>query len=1128
MTFDEVLAQVQALLQREKRVSYRGLKRRFALDDEYLEDLKEELIGAKRQAADEDGRFLVWTGGQEPAVALPSVPFLAPSLPTGPRPAEAERRQLTVMFCDLVGSTALSERLDPEELREVVHAYHQVSAEAIGRFAGQVAQHLGDGLLVYFGYPQAHEDDAQRAVRAGLGIVAAIQQAPLLQHHSVQVRIGIHTGPVVVGEIGSGSKRENLALGETPNVAARVQGVAEPDTVVISAATYRLIEGFFACRSLGPSWLKGISTPVEVYQALEESEAQSRLEVAATKGLTPLVGREQEVGLLLEGWRQVKEGAGQVVLLSGEAGIGKSRLVQVLKEHLVGELHVRLDWRCSPYYQNTAFYPVIEHLQRLLGFNREDSAHGKLTKLERVLESYGFALPEVVPLFAALLSLPLTEHYAPLTLTPQRQKQKAQEAMLAWLLKETQRQPVHFTVEDLHWADASTLELLGLLIDQAPTTRLLLVLVFRPEFSSPWASHSQVMLLTLSRLARKQVETMIERVTGGKGLPTEVLQQLVMKTDGVPLFVEELTKTVLESGLMREVDGHYELTGSLPSLAIPPTLHDSLMARLDRLSTVKEVAQLGAALGREFTYELIQAVSPLDETLLQRELARLVEAELLYQRGLPPRATYLFKHALIQEEAYQSLLKSKRQQYHTQIASVLEEHFPETMKTQPELLAHHYSGAGLLAQAIPYWHQAGQRAVQRSANAEALSHLTKGLEALTALPNTPERIQQELTLQIAMGGPLIAMKGYTAPEVEKTYTRALELCRQAGETPHLFSVLWGLRLYWIARAELHTAQELGEQLLSLAQRAQDTTLLVEGHRALGDTLFYLGELVPAHAHFEQAMTFYDHQQHHSYVVLYGQDPAVACLSYTALALWLLGYPDRARERSSAALTLAQELSHPYSQALALNLAATLHQYCREGLVVQEGAEAVIALSSEQGFLFRVAWGTLLRGWALTEQGYGEQGLAQLRQGLAFWQATGAELVRPHCLAMLAETYGKVGQVEEGLSVLAEALAAVDKTGQGAHEAELYRLKGELVLQSSVRSLESKVQEAEGCFQQAIAIACRQRAKSWELRATTSLARLWQQQGKTVEAHQMLAEIYGWFTEGFETRDLKEAKALLTE
>ncbi|HLE26417.1 MAG TPA: BREX system ATP-binding domain-containing protein, partial [Thermodesulfobacteriota bacterium] len=622
---------------------------------------------------------------------------------------EAERRQLTVMFCDMVGSSTLSELLDPEELRDVMRNYQDVCSDVIRRHDGHIAKYLGDGLLVYFGYPLAHEDDAQRAVRAGLEIVGAVRELPLhtrLQQ-PLQIRIGIHTGLVVVGEMGAGDVREKMAVvGETPNIAARLQELAETNSVVVSSTTHRLIQGFFDGRELGPHTLKGFSQPMEVYQVLYESGVQSRFEVAVTKGLTPLVGREQEVELLLERWERVKEGEGQVVFLIGEAGIGKSRLVQVLKEHVAAESHTRIESLCSPYYQNSSLYPVIDHLQRLLEFRREDSPQEKLNKLERVLERYGFSLQEMVPLFASLLSLPIPESYPSLTLTPQRQKQKTLEALLTWLLKEAEKHPVLRIVEDLHWMDPSTLEYLSLLVEQVPKTRIFALFTFRPDFNPPWGARSHVTQITLNHLTWKQVEVMVEREAGGRALPAEVVQQVVAKTDGVPLFVEELTKMVLESELLRERGGHYELMGPLPPLAIPSTLQDSLMARLDRLATVKEVAQLGATLGREFTYELLHAVLPLDEETLRRELAKLVEAELLYQRGLPPQARYFFKHALIQEAAYQSLLKSKRRQYHQKIAQVLEERFAEIRETQPELLAYHYTEAGLSGQAIVYWHRA--------------------------------------------------------------------------------------------------------------------------------------------------------------------------------------------------------------------------------------------------------------------------------------------------------------------------------------------------------------------------------------------------------------------------------------
>jgi predicted ATPase len=923
--------------------------------------------------------------------------------------------------------------------------------------------------------------------------------------------------------MGGGEKRERLALGDTPNIAARVQNLAKPNTVVISSATYRLVEGLFECSDLGLHTLKGISTPLEVYRVLLESDVRSRFDVAVGKGLTPLVGREQEVELLLERWDQVKKGMGQVVLISGEAGIGKSRLVQVMKEQVAGETQTRIESRCSPYYQNSSLYPVIDHLQRLL-FRKEDSPEEKLGKLEGVLEQYGFLLQEMVPLFAYLLFLPLPDRYSPLTLSPQRQKQKTLEALVVWLLKEAEKRPVLRIVEDLHWADSSTLEYLSLLVEQVSTARIFTLLTFRPDFSPPWTGRAHLTQITLNRLTRKQVETMVNRVTGGKSLPNEVIQQVVTKTDGVPLFVEELTKMVLESGLLREQDGHYELTGPLPLLAIPTTLQDSLMARLDRLATVKEVAQLGATLGREFTYELLKAVSPLDETSLQRELTRLVEAELVYQRGLPPQSRYFFKHALIQEAAYQSLLKSKRQQYHQNIAQVLEERFPETAETQPELLAHHYTEAGLVVQAIPYWQRAGERARQRSANVEAISHLFKGLELLKTLPDTPERIQQELNLQTTLAPAFMATKGYASQEVERAVIRAWELCQQLGETPQLFPVLHGLWRFYLVRPDLHMARERAEQCLHLAQSTQDPEFLLEAHMALGAAFLWLGELVPARAHHEQGIALYDPQRHRSHTFLYGQDPGVFCLSYGAWALWYHGYPDTALGRVHEALTLAQELSHPYSLGFALRSVVVVHQLRFERQAVREWAEKLIALSNEQGFAYWLAWGNILRGWALAKQGDGEEEIAQIRQGLAAHQATEAELAQPYFLALLAEAYGGIGKAQEGLTVLAGALDVVNKYGERFYEAELYRLKGELLLALS----QENQAEAETCFHKAIEVARWQSAKSLELRTVMNLSRLWQRQGKKEEARKMLAEIYGWFTEGFQTADLKQAKALLEE
>jgi predicted ATPase len=778
-------------------------------------------------------------------------------------------------------------------------------------------------------------------------------------------------------------------------------------------------------------------------------------------------------------------------------------------------------------YQNSGLNPVTDYLERHLQFQREHSADDKLTKIETMLAELGFLpqLHELVPLFAALLSLPLNDRYPPLALTPERQKQKTLEALLDWLRKRSEKQPMLLILEDLRWMDPSTQELLGLLIEQGQTERFFVLLTFRPEFIPPW-SGTHLTHVALARLTKQQVAVMVELKSGATALPTEVAEQVAAKTDGVPLFVEECTKMLLESGLLREVNGQYVLTGTLPRDAIPSTLHDLLMARLDRLGTAKEVAQFGATIGREFTHELLQAVSPLDAETLERAVGKLVEAELLFKKGRPPHVSYLFKHALIQDVAYQSLLRSKRQQYHQQIARVLAEQFPETAETQPELLAQHYTEAGLIGQAIPYYQRAGQRAVERSANMEAISHLTKGLELLKTLPDTLERAQQELTLQIALGAPLIATKGYTAPEVEQTYTRARELCQQVGETPDLFPALWGLWLFYNVRGDYQTACALGEQLLALAQQVQDPAHLLQAHHALWSTLFNLGELASARAHIEQGMALYDPQQHRSHAFLYGRhDPGVCCLSHAAFALWYLGYPDQALKRSHESLTLAQELSHPFTLTHALSHTAVLHCCRRERQATQERAEALIALSGEQGFPFDMASGTILWGWALTEQEQGREGIAQLRQGLAALQAKRSELRRPYFLALLAEAYGKVGRTEEGLTVLTEAMAVMNKTGERYYEAELHRLKGELLSMSNVQCPNVQCQ-AETCFRQAREVARRQSAKSLELRAAMSLSRLWLRQGKKEEARQLLSETYGWFTEGFDTADLKEAKALL--
>jgi predicted ATPase len=761
----------------------------------------------------------------------------------------------------------------------------------------------------------------------------------------------------------------------------------------------------------------------------------------------------------------------------------------------------------------------------LLDLQTSDLPHQKLDKLERKLSEYGFALPEALPPFSALLSLSEPAGYPSLVNSPQRLRQKMLDLLMVWLLKESERRPVLTVWEDLHWYDPSTLEAYHLLGDQVAKARIFVLATARPEYVSQWGTRPRYTQLTLGRLQHRQAELMASEVAGQSSLPTDIMQQIVSKTDGVPLFVEELVKMVMESGVLEERRGKYELSSLLPPLAIPSTLRDSLTARLDRLSAVKEVVQLAATLGREFSYELIRAVWPLDEMALQKGLTAMVEAELLYQSGVASQAKYYFKHSLIQEAAYESVLRSRRQQLHLQIVRALEEKFPSIVETEPELLARHCMAANMKEKAIVYWQRAGSMAVRRSANKEAISHLTTGLELLKSLPDGAERAQQELTILATLGAALIATKGYSAPEFEGTITRARELCRQLGETPQLFPVMFKLCAYSLLRGEMKTAREIGEQMLHLAKTAQDPDLLLEASTGLGSALFYLGELVPALEHFEKINEIYDPKQHSSHAFVYGQDPGVFALAWGARVLGYLGYLKQAVTKVEQALTLAQNLAHPFSLASAWHCAAEVHRQRGEAQASLECAERELELAREQGFPLWIALAQIYRGWALARLSQFEEALATIPKGIAGYRATGAEMAVPRFLVLLADAYGQAGQVDEGLRVSAEALAIMHRDGDRDSEAtELHRIRGELLLAGSTDHQD----EAEASLRRAVDIARGHQAKSPELRATMSLVRLLEKRGDRREARAMLAAIYGWFTEGFDTADLKAAKTLLQE
>jgi class 3 adenylate cyclase/tetratricopeptide (TPR) repeat protein len=1040
-----------------------------------------------------------------------------------------ERRHLTVMFCDLVDSTALSTQLDPEDLRHVLAAYQAACAEMVERFEGHVARYSGDGILIYFGYPRAHEDDARRAVHAALDVIGAIHalNAQLEREPGVRlaVRIGIDTGLVVAGEEAGPEQREPFAVfGETPNVAARLQSLAPPNQIVVSAATHGLIRGQFECASLGAHEVKGIPQPMRLYRVVRETGARSRLEASAPAGLTPLVDREQEMSLLADRWNRVRQRAGHVVLISGEAGIGKSRLVRVLKERVATEAHFWLECYCSPYYQNSPLYPVIDLLMQGLGWTRQDSTETKLAKLEQGLARAGFAVPEVLPSLAGLLSLPLTAPPRGPVSSPARRKQQVLEALRTWLARMALERPVVLVVDDLHWIDPSTLEFLSLLVDRLPP--ILLLLTARPEFHAPWPMHAHVTQLTLSRLGREHVAQMAERVAGGTTLPAEMVEQLVGRTDGIPLFVEELTKLILESEVVHEESACYEPAGKVGPTEIPASLHDSLMARLDRLATAKSVAQLAAMLGREFSYELLHAVAPFEKRSLGGALAQLVSAELVYQRGTPPDATYRFKHALIHDAAYQSLLKSTRQQYHQRIAQVLTERFPEVAASRPELVAHHYTQGGLGEQAINYWYMAGQRAVECSANLEAISYLGRALDLLAGVPQSDERTHVEVALQTLLGVAQMSCKGYGAPEVEAAFRRARQLCQDLGEAAQPFPVLRGLWAFAIVRGRLGEARQLAGELLDIARRAGDDAFLVEAYYALGCTLFYLGEPRASHAWSEKGIALYDPVSHRSHTQLYGADPGVTCRCYAAVVLWQLGLADQALVRIREALTLAEEIAQPVNLAFALAFAAVVHQARGEVEATRKYADAVIALATEQVLPFWASLARIFRGWAWVKDG-SERGIAEIEQGLAENRAAGAEVGRPKNCALLAEAYAATGDNAASLDALAQGFEAVAATGARYEEAELYQLRGEALLASRSDG-EPAPDEAEACFRFGIEVAHQQQALALELRSAVSLGTLLRRRGLPGEARRVLAPVYESFREAFDIADLQAARALLLQ
>jgi class 3 adenylate cyclase/tetratricopeptide (TPR) repeat protein len=1008
-----------------------------------------------------------------------------------------------VLFCDLVGSTELAARLDPEEWGDVVRTYQRSAAEVVARLEGHVAQYLGDGVLVYFGWPRAHDDDAERAVRAGLGLVDAVAgvNPARLAGAQLAVRVGIHTGLVVVDQ----REGETLALGDPPNIAARVQALADANTVLISAATHRLVTGLFVVEDRGTQALKGAGEPLQLYRVVQGSGVRGRLHAAAARGLTPFVGREDERRLLRTRWELACEGDGQVVLVTGEAGIGKSRLVQQFKEDLGSTPHTWIECGASPYLHNTPFHPIVDLLQQGLALGVEIAANDPLERIERGLATAGLKPAEAIPLVAPLIGLPLPERYPRLLLAPDQQRRKLMATLVAWVCGFARLQPLVIVFEDLHHIDPSTLEVLELLVDQGATEQMLVLFTARPEFRPSWPMRSHHAQVTLTRMSRRQVRELVACVAARVALAEDMVETVVARTDGVPLFVEEFVRLLLEgegASLLRE---------------IPVTLQDSLMARLDRLGSAKEVAQVAAVVGAEFSYALLEAVVGLPEPELQAALVRLVDAELVYPRGLTPEATYLFKHTLLQDAAYASLLKSRRRDLHRAIARTLVEKFPDLVETQPQVLAHHHGEGGDVEPAVAAWQQAGERATARFALVEAGEHYTKALTLLRSLPETPARIRRELALLVPVALAQRATKGWASPEAVETLARARRLSEQLGDTPQLLVVLQGLWTSALTSGELSAAQDLADQLLEVGERDGTPAMLVWPHVAQGLTRFLRGDPTTALEHLDRARALHDGGQSSGGT----SDPGVAAHSQSGPAAATLGLADRAREHVRDGLALAQRLGRPYDLALAWMGGTLTHTALRDPHAVLHHVVPLVEIATAHQLTSFAAIAGVHQAWALMRQGRHADVILQLRSAVGAYLAGGQRAGHGQYLGLLADAYLQAGAIEEGLATIEDALVAVPE--EGIYMPELLRIRAELRARNG-----SDTSQAEASYREAIAFAQRIGAKLVELRAATGLGQLLRVHDRTAEARQLLTPLYASFSEGFDARDLVAAKTLLAE
>ena len=1045
---------------------------------------------------------------------------------TQPATAAVERRQLTVMFCDLADSTALSSRLDPEDMRDVIRAYQTACADVIARHDGFVAKFMGDGLLAYFGYPRAHEDEAERAVRAGLEIVASVGSLQTPAREALQVRIGIATGLVVVGDrIGTGAAEEQAVVGEAPNLAARLQALARPNAILIAEATRRQVGNLFEFIDLGPQAMKGLATPQPAWRVLGESDAANRFK-ALRSSATPLVGRDTEIAMLMRGWASGKTGQGHAVLISADPGLGKSRLAEAVRERIAGEPHVTVRYFCSPHHRESAFYPIARQLERAAGFDLNDDAQARRRKLEALLA--GGPAEVDLPLFADLLSVPGLKARWVEELTPESRKERILDALVRLFEELTRRRPVLAMFEDLHWMDPSSGELLDRIMARLDQLRGLLIATCRPEFQPNWTDRPRVSTLVLPRLGRRDAEALVRALAGPAPLVPDTLDEILERTDGVPLFLEEVTKAVLEAGGPTP-RGTAAVAGGASGgarLAVPVSLQASLMARLDRLGpAAREVAQTASAIGRDFPYTLVAAAAPSSEAETRAHLDQLVAAGLVFQIGIPPAASYQFKHALVQDTAYSTLLRGPRQALHERLAAALENRLHETGDGEPEILAHHFAEAGQAERAASYWLDAGRREAGRSANIEAIAHLQRGIDALVPVAETPGRLELELALQLALGPSLMALEGFSSANGEAAYLRAQALADRLGDDRALFAATWG-RWMTTAQGPLNdkTVSDIVKELFRVAEQINDPGLRLQAHHAAWVTTLWLGEPVATHDHVSKGLALYDREKHGRHAVLYGgHDPAACGSGHDAIALWIMGYPDQAVASLRRSIAFANDLGHAPSVAHALWLAGFVHMMRRDAPAALETAERLVTLGSEHELAVYQVAGRVLRGWACTLLGAPEEGLAEMREATELYRSLAGVMTGPFLVA-LADQERRAGNFDKAEATLAQARAVITHRGEQLWVGGFLRSSGDLAASRPAPDLA----ETERLYEEARVIARRLGGKSVELRAARGLARLWLRQGKVRQARDLLAPLFDWFTEGFDTPDLKETKALLEE